>query len=70
VGVAEADEGGGLVVAVAEVPVQGKGLLEMDDSLGMVAADVVGVAEAVPCVRLPMAVVELLVQTEGPAGSR
>jgi hypothetical protein len=64
-GVAEVGEGVGFVVAVADVPVPGKGLLVAGHCMGVVAEVVVGVAEAVPGGGLPVAVAELLEQGEG-----
>jgi hypothetical protein len=66
VSVAEVGEDDGYVVAVADVSeqVEGVGVLVAVDGL-VVVAEVVGVAEAVPRVRLPEAVAELLAQREG-----
>src|SRR6266511_1572874 len=55
---AEAGQRAGLVVAVAEVPVRDQGLLVVLGGLGVVPEVVVGVAEAVPRVGLPVAVAE------------
>ena len=68
-GVAEVGERVGLVVAVAELAEQVEGLLVAGDGRRVVAEVVVGVAEAVPGVRLAGAVAELLA-VRAPAGSR
>src|SRR5439155_19407527 len=65
VGVAEVGEGGGLVLAAAEVPELAEGVRVAGDGLSVVAEVVVGVSEAVPRVGLPVLVVEFLVQGEG-----
>src|SRR5947209_6495976 len=67
--VAEVSEGDGFVVAVAEFPEEAAGLPVAGDRLGVPAEVVVGVAKAVPGVRLSDVVVEFLEQHEGlPAG--
>ena len=48
VGIAEAGEAVGFVVAVADVVVQADGVLVAGDGLGVVGEVVVGVGEAVP----------------------
>src|SRR5262249_10970404 len=58
-------EGVGLVVAVAEVAEQGESMLVTREGLGAVAEVLVGVAQAVPRLGLPEAVVEFLEQGEG-----
>ena len=50
VSVAEAGEGGGFLVVVAEVAELVEGVVVAGGGLGVVAEVVVGVAEAVPCV--------------------
>src|SRR5436190_23323329 len=69
VDVAEVGEGGGLVVAVAVVPEPVKCAYVAGDGLGVVVEVVVGASEVAPRIRLPVPVVEFLVQGEGlPAG--
>lgn len=66
--VAEADQGGRLEVAVAEGAEQLAGLLVAVPRLGVVAEALVGVAQAVPGVRLPVAVCRAAAAASGPPG--
>lgn len=58
-------EGFSFAVADPEVAVHGDRVLIADDGMVMVAKVVVGIAEAVPCVSLPLKIIKLAEQSQG-----